>query len=74
VGLDERIAEGESDKEVLAMGECIDFDKRLAVRGGTGTTVLSAILGMRALGPAAWQGDRSANASVASVGAHKSQC
>ncbi len=54
MGFDERIAVGESDKEVLAVGEWMDFDKRLAVRGGTGTTVLSAIWGMRALGPAAW--------------------
>ncbi len=74
VGFDERIAMGEWVKEVLAMGEWIDFDKRLAMRGGTGTTVLSAIWGMRALGPAAWQGDRSANASVASIGAQESQC
>jgi hypothetical protein len=73
VGFDERIAVGESDKEVLAMGEWIDFDKRLAVRGETGTTVLSAIWGMRALGPEAWKGDRSANASVVSVGAQESQ-
>ncbi len=73
VGFNERIAMGESDKEVLAMGEWMDFDKRLAVRGGTGMKVLSAIWGMRALGPAAWQGDRSANASVASVGAQESQ-
>jgi hypothetical protein len=74
VGFDERIAVGELDEEVLvAMGEWMDFDKRLAVRGGTGTTVLPAIWGMRALGPAAWQGDRSANASVASIGAQESQ-
>ena len=72
MGFDERIAMGESDKEVLAMGEWMDFDKRLAMRGGTGTTVLSAIWGMRALGPAAWQGDRSANTSVANVGAQES--
>jgi hypothetical protein len=72
VGFDERIAVGESDEEVLAMGEWMDFDGRLAVRGGTGTTVLSAIWGMRALGPAAWQGDRSANTSVANVGAQES--
>jgi hypothetical protein len=51
----------------------MDFDKRLAVRGGTGTTVFSAIWGMRALRPEAWQGDRSANASIASVGAQESQ-
>ncbi len=58
---------------VLAMGEWMDYDKRLAVRGGTGITVLSAIWGMRALGPAAWQGVKSANASVASIGAQESQ-
>jgi hypothetical protein len=74
VGFNERIAVGESDEVVLAVGEWMDFDKRLAMRGGTETTVLSAIWGMRALGPAAWQGDRSANASIASVGAHESQC
>jgi hypothetical protein len=74
VGFDERIAMGESDKEVLAMGEWIDFDERLAVRGETGTTVLSPLWGMRAVGSAAWQGDRSANASVASIGAQESQC
>jgi hypothetical protein len=74
VGFDERIAVGELDKEVLAMGEWMDFDKRLAMRGGTGTTVLSAIWGMRALGPAAWQRDRSAIASIASIGAQESQC
>jgi hypothetical protein len=73
VGFDERIAMGESDKEVLAMGEWMDFDKRLAMRAGTGTTVLSAIWWMRALGPAAWQGDRSANVSIASVEAQESQ-
>jgi hypothetical protein len=74
VGFDERIAVEDSDNEVLAVGEWMDFDKRLAGRGGTGTTVLSAIWGMRALGPAAWQGERSANASVASDGAQESQC
>jgi hypothetical protein len=74
VGFDERIAMGESDKEVLAVGEWMDFDKRLAMRGGTGTTVLSVIWGMRALGPAAWQGDRCTNASIASIGAQESQC
>jgi hypothetical protein len=40
VGFDERIAVGESDKEVLAVGEGMDFDTRLAMRGETGTTVL----------------------------------
>jgi hypothetical protein len=73
VGFNERIAVGESDKEVLAVEEWMDFDKRLAMRGGTGTTVLSAIWGMRALGQAAWQGDMSANASIASIGAQESQ-
>jgi hypothetical protein len=42
-GFDERINVGESDKVVLAMGESVGFNKGLAVRGGTGTTVLSAI-------------------------------
>ena len=46
VGFDERRAMGESDKEVLAMGEWMGYDERLAVRGGTGTTVLSAIWGL----------------------------
>ncbi len=73
MGFNERIAVGESDKEVLAVEEWMDFDKRLAMRGGTGTTVLSAIWGMRALGQAAWQGDMSANASIASIGAQESQ-
>jgi hypothetical protein len=73
VGFDERIAMGESDEEVLAVGELMDFDERLTMRGGTRTTVLSAIWGMRAPGPAAWQGDKSANASVASIGAQESQ-
>ncbi len=40
MGFNERIAVGESDKEVLAVGEWMDFDERLAMRGGTGTTVL----------------------------------
>jgi hypothetical protein len=46
VGFNERRAKGESDKEVLAMGEWMGYDERLAVRGGTGTTVLSAIWGL----------------------------
>ncbi len=37
---------GESDKEVLAVGEWMGCDERLAVRGGTGKTVLSAIWGL----------------------------
>ncbi len=73
MGFDERITVGELDEEVLAMGEEMDFDESLAVRGGTRTTVLSEIWGMRTLGSAAWQGDRSANASVASIGAQESQ-
>ncbi len=73
MGFDERIAVGELDEEVLSMGEWMDFDERLAMKGGTGTTALLALWGMRALGPAAWQGDRSANTSVASVGAQESQ-
>ncbi len=43
MGFNERIAVGESDKEVLAMGELVGFNEGLAVRGGTGTTVLSAL-------------------------------
>jgi hypothetical protein len=43
VCFDERITVGESDKEVLAMGELVGFNKGLALRGGTGTKVLSAI-------------------------------
>ncbi len=35
MGFDERIAMGELDKEMLAVGEWMDFDKRLAMRGGT---------------------------------------
>jgi hypothetical protein len=46
VGFNERIAVGESDEEVLAMGEWMGYNERLAVRGGTGTTVLSAIWGL----------------------------
>jgi hypothetical protein len=37
---------GESDEEVLAVGEWLGYDERVAVRGGTVTTVLSAIWGL----------------------------
>jgi hypothetical protein len=46
VGFDERRAVGESDIEVLAMGGWMGYNERLAVRGGIGTTVLSAIWGL----------------------------
>jgi hypothetical protein len=43
VGFNERITVGELNKEVLAVGELVGFNEGLAVRGGTETTVLSAI-------------------------------